>query len=86
MVEQSQEYQLAVPLLCSTSLLIGGRCARVAWGTNLQASRDALSDMRHPRPEPWLPYVFTSIDDPRLDEIVGAQLERATLSVSRPLR
>jgi hypothetical protein len=23
-----------------------------------------------PRPEPWLPYVFTSIDDPRLDEIV----------------
>jgi hypothetical protein len=27
-------------------------------------------DMRHPRPEPWLPYVFESIDDPRLDEIV----------------
>jgi hypothetical protein len=25
-----------------------------------------------PRPEPWLPHVFTSIDDPRLDEIVGA--------------
>jgi hypothetical protein len=23
------------------------------------------------RPESWLPYVFTSIDDPRLDEIVG---------------
>ena len=23
-----------------------------------------------PRPELWLPYVFTSIDDPRLDEIV----------------
>lgn len=23
-----------------------------------------------PRPEPWLPYVYTSIDDPRLDEIV----------------
>jgi hypothetical protein len=23
-----------------------------------------------PRPESWLPYVFTSIDDPRLDEIV----------------
>jgi len=22
------------------------------------------------RPEPWLPYVFTSIDDPRMDEIV----------------
>jgi hypothetical protein len=30
-------------------------------------------DMRHPRPEPWLPYVFTSIDDPHLDEIIGAQ-------------
>jgi len=29
-------------------------------------------DMRHPRPEPWLPYVFTSIDDPHLDEIIGA--------------
>ena len=24
-----------------------------------------------PRPEPWLPYVLTSIDDLRLDEIVG---------------
>ena len=23
-----------------------------------------------PRPESWLPYVFTSIDDPRLDEII----------------
>ena len=22
------------------------------------------------RPEPWLPYVFMSVDDPRLDEIV----------------
>ena len=31
-------------------------------------------DMHHPRPEPWLPYVFTSIDDPRLDEIIGAQV------------
>jgi hypothetical protein len=25
-----------------------------------------------PRPQSWLPYVFTSIDDPRLDEIVRA--------------
>ena len=24
--------------------------------------------LRSPRTEPWLPYVFTSIDDPRLDE------------------
>ena len=31
-------------------------------------------DMHHPRPEPWLPYVFTSIDDPRLDENSGAQV------------
>ena len=23
-----------------------------------------------PRPESWLPYVFTTIDDPRLDEFV----------------
>jgi hypothetical protein len=26
-----------------------------------------------PRPQSWLPYVFTSIDDPHLDEIIGAQ-------------
>ena len=26
-----------------------------------------------PRPESWLPYVFSSIDDPRLDEIVVRQ-------------
>ena len=25
-----------------------------------------------PRPESWLPYVFTSIDDPRLDEMIDA--------------
>jgi hypothetical protein len=25
---------------------------------------------RSPRPEPWYPYVFTSINDPRLDEIL----------------
>jgi len=29
-----------------------------------------VPDMSSPRPEPWLPYVFTSMDDPRLDEIV----------------
>jgi hypothetical protein len=27
-----------------------------------------------PRPEMWLPYVFTSIDDPCLDEIVGKRV------------
>ena len=27
-------------------------------------------DMCHPRPESWLPYVFTSIDDPRLNEFL----------------
>lgn len=26
---------------------------------------------RSPRPEPWYPYVFTSINDPRLDEVLG---------------
>lgn len=30
-----------------------------------------------PRPESWLPYVFTSIDDPRLDEIVRANVQKA---------
>jgi hypothetical protein len=29
-----------------------------------------------PRPESWLPYVFTSIDDPGLDEIIGAEFHR----------
>ena len=28
-------------------------------------------DPRHPRPEPWYPYVFTSVNDPRLDEVLG---------------
>jgi hypothetical protein len=26
---------------------------------------------RSPRPEPWYPYVFTSVDDPRPDEFLG---------------
>ena len=30
--------------------------------------------LRSPRLEPWLPDVFTSMDDPRLDEIIGAQV------------
>jgi hypothetical protein len=24
-----------------------------------------------PRPQPWLPYIFTSIDDSRLDDLLG---------------
>ena len=32
--------------------------------------RMAVPDMSSPRPEPWFPYVFTSIDDPCLDEIL----------------
>jgi len=28
-----------------------------------------LADVRAPRPEEWLPYIFTSIHDSRLDEI-----------------
>ena len=32
--------------------------------------RHPCPDLSSPRPESWLPYVFTSIDDPRLDEIV----------------
>lgn len=38
---------------------------RGALGAMLRAAFGNL-----PRPEPWPPYVFTSIDDPRLDEIV----------------
>ncbi len=48
--------------------------------------RCPIADLPSPRLESWLPYVFTSIDDPRLDEIIGAQLERATLGMSRPLQ
>jgi hypothetical protein len=32
--------------------------------------RHPCPDLPSPRPESWLPYVFTSIDDPRLDEIL----------------
>jgi hypothetical protein len=32
--------------------------------------RHPCPDLASPRPESWLPYVFTSIDDPRLDEIL----------------
>jgi hypothetical protein len=32
--------------------------------------RHPCPDLSSPRPESWLPYVFTSIDDPRLDEIL----------------
>jgi len=33
-------------------------------------------ECRSDRPEPWQPYVFTSIDDPRLDEIIPQHQER----------
>jgi len=46
--------------------------ALVSWGGPIsRLLRMPFPDMRHRRPEPWLPYVFTSIDDPRLDEILG---------------
>lgn len=32
----------------------------------------ALGPCHSPRPELWLPYVITSLDDPHLDEIIGA--------------
>ena len=32
--------------------------------------RHSCPNLPSPRPEPWLPYVFTSIDDPRLNEFV----------------
>jgi hypothetical protein len=35
-----------------------------------------LADVRSPRPEVWLPYVFTSIDDSRLDEIAHRNRHR----------
>ena len=41
-----------------------------------------VPDMSSPRPEPWLPYVFTSIDDPRLVEIVRPNVQNAAYGVS----
>jgi len=38
-----------------------------------------------PRPQSWLPYVFTSIDDPRLDEIIPPhQLVREAVNPASP--
>lgn len=54
-------------------------CARLRYSSEgghlRQSGRGALAALFRvlgnlPRPESWLPYVFTSIDDPRLDEIV----------------
>jgi DNA-binding transcriptional ArsR family regulator len=50
MVEQGQVHCLAMPLLCEAALLIGRRCARVAWGTNLPAPEDALPRYAPPAP------------------------------------
>jgi hypothetical protein len=46
----------------SALLIRGGPISRLL--------RHPCPDLSSPRPEPWLPYVFTSIDDPRLDELV----------------
>jgi hypothetical protein len=45
------------------ALLIGG-------GLLSRLLRQPFPDVSSPRPEAWLPYMFTSIDDPQLDEIV----------------
>ena len=46
-----------------------GRLGQV--GVMLRASWGNL-----PRPESWLPYVFTSIDDPAIDQIVGRTIQK----------
>jgi len=62
MVKPSQANYLSVPFLSSIALLFRRR---------LCAPRNHVSAFGNlPRPELWLPYVFTSIDDPHLDEIV----------------
>jgi len=54
-------------------------CARLRYSSEgghlRQSGRGALAALFRvlgnlPRPESWLPYVFTSIDDPRIDQIV----------------
>jgi hypothetical protein len=62
--EQSQEYQLAMPFVCAAALLFrrwlsasGRSCA--TWATQGHASRLR----KRPRPELWLPYVFTSSEE-----------------------
>src|ERR1700745_1140943 len=61
MVKQSQEYQLAMPLLRTTALLLGGRSSaskwsRAAWRTRRVASHsrklaspEVLASLRSPR-------------------------------------
>jgi hypothetical protein len=46
-----------------------GRLGRL--GVMLRASWGNL-----PRPESWLPYVFTSIDDPAIDEVVDRTIQK----------
>jgi hypothetical protein len=48
-------------------------CARLRYsseGSYLRPTRSFRALGNLPRPESWLPYVFTSIDDPRIDELL----------------
>ena len=71
-VEQSQASQLAMPRMCSAALLFPRRLSEsrresralvCSYGLSRKAATfAATADV--------VPYVFTSIDDPRLDEVM----------------
>jgi hypothetical protein len=63
-------------------------CAKLRYaseGGYLRPGRYLRAGGNLPRPEPWFPYVFTSIFDPRLDQIVpgGAGFTAASAPVLR---
>jgi hypothetical protein len=62
LVKQGQTDQLAMPLVRPAALLLRGGF--------LRPTKSFRAFGKLPRPESWLPYVFTSIDDPGVDEIV----------------
>jgi len=66
MVEQSQEYRLAMPFVCPAALFLRRR--------DLCGPRMFRALGNLPRPESWLPYVFTSIDDPQRDRTAESPL------------
>ena len=76
MVKQGQEHQLRCRSCARLSYSSEGGFLRGGGRGALAAIFRAYGNL--PRPESWFPYVFTSIDDPRLDEILRRdQLLRA---------
>jgi hypothetical protein len=81
-LEPSQEYRLVLPFLQSGALLIRTRVRLCPVGDKSHGSRECPVPICTLAPEPWLPYVFESIDaaagfvgnSMRVD--IGAHLEK----------